>query len=1060
MKKHFIIFIFFLLAAKLYSQEYYVLTFTGSGATPETVLVENQTKGTSVNIQGTDELHLNLVTSNIGEISVENDELFVYPNPMEHSCKFEFSNNRTGRVNVCLYDISGKMIHNYSRVLVDGIHTFSMSGVASGSYVISVKTETDFFTGRFVSLDDSKNEFGLVHEGSKNSSSSGGNNDLAGTNHVMSEKGTKAIVEMDFTIGDQLKIIGYADGFANSTVYLSPTSDQSVNFNFEAPFYRITGQGVQSELPCFVNVMFTVSDINYVGVDNLSNQNFIVKEDGVVVSPSESFRYVRSINTVPYRIKTVLMLDNSSSIINELDQIKQAALTMVNNIGENQEIAIYSFSDGPVLLQSFTSNVELLTNAINEITLGFPSTNLYGSYIAGVNAWSDIYSASLIQKGFLVLFTDGDDTQGSSTLAQAIAARGQKSTYIIGLGDDLTPDVLNQLANPSPYYPASTVDDLPQIFEDIQNDIYVYANSFYWLNYMTPKRGGLHTLKIEIAENENTGTDSFYEGQFNANGFESVTYGVYVNTSPSDLYGIDELSLNNYNPIDLTAVTYWAYAPPQYTWSSGNDDIVTVNPDDEFFNKAELNFAGISGSTVITVNDVANSYTKNVNIVVQGPPTVSTGSVTDISYTSARCDGNVTSDGGLTVTAKGVCWSTSQNPVVSGSHTSDGTGTGSFLSTMTGLADNTTYYVRAYATNSLGTSYGAQQSFNTQAYGMPIVSTTAITDITYNTASSGGNVTADGGTAVTSRGVCWSTNQNPTTADSHTTDGSGTGTFISSLTSLTAGLTYYLRAYATNGEGTSYGNQVSFTTTAYSVPTVTTTEVTSITYTTASSGGNVTSTGGQNVTVKGVCWSTSQNPTVVDAHTTNGTGTGAFASNITGLTPGATYYVRAYATNSVGTSYGEQLSFTAQAYTVPVVTSTAISAITYTTASSGGNVTATGGQNVTARGVCWSTSQNPTTADTHTSNGTGTGTFTSNLTALTPGTTYYVRAYATNIQGTGYGEQLNFMAQSYTVPVVTTAAISAITYTTANSGGDVTSTGGQNITARGVCWSTNDNPTI
>ncbi len=95
-------------------------------------------------------------------------------------------------------------------------------------------------------------------------------------------------------------------------------------------------------------------------------------------------------------------------------------------------------------------------------------------------------------------------------------------------------------------------------------------------------------------------------------------------------------------------------------------------------------------------------------------PSVSTSSVSDITQTSARCGGNVTSDGGATVTAKGVCWSTSQNPTINSNKTNEGSGTGSFTSNITGLNHNTTYYVRAYATNSEGTSYGEVKSFTTE----------------------------------------------------------------------------------------------------------------------------------------------------------------------------------------------------------------------------------------------------------------------------------------------------------------------------------------------------------
>ncbi len=122
-------------------------------------------------------------------------------------------------------------------------------------------------------------------------------------------------------------------------------------------------------------------------------------------------------------------------------------------------------------------------------------------------------------------------------------------------------------------------------------------------------------------------------------------------------------------------------------------------------------------------------------------------------------------------------------------------------------------------------------------------------------------------------------------------------------------MTYYLRAFATNSVGTAYGNQVSFTTLQITLPTVTTSPVTNITATTATSGGNVTDDGGATVTARGVCWSTSQNPTISDFHTIDGSGTGIFVSQMTGLLLVTNYYVRAYATNSVGTAYGDQLSF-------------------------------------------------------------------------------------------------------------------------------------------------------
>ena len=417
---------------------------------------------------------------------------------------------------------------------------------------------------------------------------------------------------------------------------------------------------------------------------------------------------------------------------------------------------------------------------------------------------------------------------------------------------------------------------------------------------------------------------------------------------------------------------------------------------------------------VYATNSIGTGYGNEINFTTgqtTTSPTVTTDDVTNITQTTASSGGNVTSDGGAAVTVRGVCWSTSQNPTTADNLTTDGSGIGTFISSLSALTANTTYYVRAYATNSAGTSYGNQKSYTTLPdVTVPTVSTAPVTNVTTNTATSGGTVTDDGGAFVSARGVCWNTSQNPTLADPYTTDGTGTGSYVSQLTGLTSNTTYYVRAYATNSAGTAYGNQESFTTLQDPVlPTVTTNDATDITQTTATSGGNVVSDGGATVTVRGVCWSTSSNPSTADNHTTDGSGIGAFVSYLTGLTPNTFYYVRAYATNSVGTAYGNEITFTTLSnITLPTVTTDDATNITQTTATSGGNVTSDGGGTVTARGVCWSTSSNPTLSDSHTTDGSGLGTFVSYITGLIAYTQYYVRAYATNSVGTAYGNEISF----------------------------------------------------
>lgn len=197
---------------------------------------------------------------------------------------------------------------------------------------------------------------------------------------------------------------------------------------------------------------------------------------------------------------------------------------------------------------------------------------------------------------------------------------------------------------------------------------------------------------------------------------------------------------------------------------------------------------------------------------------------------------------------------------------------------------------------------------------LPVLTTTNPSNITLIGASSGGNITSDGGADIITRGVVWSTIQSPTIAlSTKTVDGTGTGSFTSSITGLTPNTTYYVRAYATNSVGTSYGNEINFTTSSIQLPVLTTTAISNIGQTTSISGGTISSDGGGAVTARGVVWGTSQNPTVaLSTKTIDGSGTGAFSSNITGLTANTQYYVRAYATNGVGTAYGNELTFTTQ----------------------------------------------------------------------------------------------------------------------------------------------------
>ena len=408
-----------------------------------------------------------------------------------------------------------------------------------------------------------------------------------------------------------------------------------------------------------------------------------------------------------------------------------------------------------------------------------------------------------------------------------------------------------------------------------------------------------------------------------------------------------------------------------------------------------------------------------VTMTVGSLPEVHTLAITDNAMLQATVSAEVTSEGTSAVLEHGVCYGKEHFPTTGGLHVTAGAGAGAYTCQLMNLEGNATYYVRAYAINSMGISYGEEMTFVAMSETtVPIVTTNMVSNITVSSATGHGVVVSDGGAAVTRRGLCWSIEQNPTVEDTYADCGNGVGEFSGLMPHLANMTTYYVRAYAENSIGLAYGEEVSFTVGQNSVvlPEVRTFEVTDITQTSAVGRGEVFSDGGGTVTERGLCWSTNRYPTIGDSHANNGDGLGNYVIQMTDLEPFTIYYVRAYATNSAGTAYGNEMSFeTLQIEGVPTVVTFDVYDITEFSATGNGEVTNEGYSEVTEKGLCWSTSQYPTLDDNHAAGSQESSFFVVEMTDLTPGTTYYVRAYATNGVGTGYGNIITFTTHSMNI---------------------------------------------
>lgn len=354
---------------------------------------------------------------------------------------------------------------------------------------------------------------------------------------------------------------------------------------------------------------------------------------------------------------------------------------------------------------------------------------------------------------------------------------------------------------------------------------------------------------------------------------------------------------------------------------SGNYDSLTNKPtgkkagDMQYWNGSAWVILPV-GKTgqVLTLNSSVLPVWQDIPIQLNPiAPTVMSLAATNVLMNTATFNGSVNANGFSSIvwfefgtsTQYGTFIEATQSPVT-------GASTTNVNQTASGLIANTNYHYRLKASNAIGLTYGGDLSFTTPAINSAILTTVAISAVTSTSATSGGNISSDGGFAITARGVCWSTAQNPTTSNSKTTDGTGKGTYTSKLSGLKADTTYYIRAYATNSAGTTYGNQITAKTIAIAatLPVLTTTIISAITALSAKSGGTITSNGGTSIMACGVCWSTTQNPTITNDTTLNNLETGSFISYIDQLSPASTYYVRAYAKNSAGTAYGNEVTAT------------------------------------------------------------------------------------------------------------------------------------------------------
>lgn len=453
-----------------------------------------------------------------------------------------------------------------------------------------------------------------------------------------------------------------------------------------------------------------------------------------------------------------------------------------------------------------------------------------------------------------------------------------------------------------------------------------------------------------------------------------------------------------------------------------------------------------TNSAGTTYSDVATFTTDS------SYPTVQTVGATDINSQGATLSGSVLSDNGASITERGFVYMQGTGTPTTDSYKLKVSGkTGEYTGSLSGLEPNKKYSFRAYAVNSKGTAYGEVMSFLTVT-GLPKVSAVDVSKIASTSATLTADVTDHGGETVSEVGFYYSLDPavDVETSVKVTRNYAG-GAFSTSLTDLSVFTTYYVKAYAVNSAGVAYSKVTEFKTLA-DVPVVITVGASEVNSGGALLSGTVDTDNGARITERGFVWMQGDGlPTTSDHKLKTSGTTGDFTASLTGLNPNQKYSFRAYAINSMGTSYGAVMTFSTVA-SLPKLSATKVSNITTTSADFTSSVLDHGGETVTEVGFYYSKTED---VDVQTafkvSENYSSDSFSINVDNLEIGTFYYVRAYTKNSAGEALNTTVSFKTVS-TVPSVVTVGSSEITPNSARLSGEVLDDNGETVTECGFVW--------
>ena len=736
--------------------------------------------------------------------------------------------------------------------------------------------------------------------------------------------------------------------------------------------YYVRGFSTYNNAIYYGNVQsFTTNNLPIIALNILNITNNTATINWVITNSNKT-----NITKVGIYYSTSNMLpgtnsNDSTKILNNTGSLAGTYSVDVNNLikGSTYYIRFFYIINGVQYLspqvQSFTAIIlpTIATNTITNITKNAVTTGITITNVGNV----DIAAAGLCYSKTNTIPTLADSLK---TLANTGVLSGIYPIYLSNLSFNTVYYVRSYYTvNGLTYYGNvqnfTTLQNIPQVQTDTAINI---TNNSATINFSITNETALNITAAGIAyssSNTSPTTASGYVAHSstgNLAGNYSLTlsslsantiyyYRAYINYNGTIYYGATKMFSSNPNLPTITTNTTTSITQTTALASVNIANTSNVNIAEIGFCCSKINNIPTIVDSIITLPNTGNltgNYTINVtnlstntlyyirgyikynNAIYYGNvqnfttlailPQVSTNGVTNIANTSATANISISNPNGLSITAAGVAYSSSNStPTTANGYfslNSVGNLAGNYTIWLSSLSANTTYYARAYINYNGTIYYGAVQTFTT-LQNPPTITTNAVTSITNTTATGNINISNPNGLSIAAAGIVYSNINNiPTISDNfiaHSSVGNLAGNYTINLSSLIANTTYYVRAYI-NYNGTIYYGALQTFTTLQNPPTITTNAVTSITSTTATANINITNPNGLNITAAGVAYSsTNSTPTTANGYvslSSVGNLAGNYTLGISSLSANTTYYIRAYINYNGNIYYGAVQSYT------------------------------------------------------------------------------------------------------------------------------------------------------